>query len=605
MTLWRFRSRRGLVSVVLVLAGGLFGALAIEALTLFGAPQASVFDLGAWGKKRILIVWMALLVLFCAGRYFGLFDAVFAWVKKMVSHQGRALRRLLFLCGGFFTTGAAGFAVFALMSLFGFFSLSIAESLFCFALSGCVFLIIATRKTLARYPENTFVPVGLVLGVLIALLTPVQSSVAFDDHIHYDRSVALSYLSSPEYTAADMELLSPPYIGSTEEGYWGFSQTEYFELLSDLNESGGVVSEATNGFSSAMGSSTLQYSFLGYIPGAFGLWLGRLLHLPFVAVFVLGKIMSVLFYFMLVYFAVRRLKAQKVLFLVFALLPAQLYIASNYSYDIWITGWIIFGFARYLSWLQNPQEQLTVKEVLVVLLAFAVGLGPKPIYFPIFFFLLFLPCSKFPSRKFARRYRVVVAGSALLVLSTFFLPFLVQGPGVGDVRGGADVNAAAQVRFIIEDPLRYAGILSAFLADYLSLHSSSSYTSLFAYLGTSSLGALPLVFLMLVAVTDSNKNNYSYALWRYRGAALVFLLGVSALVATALYISFTSVGSQTVAGCQGRYLLPVLLPFLALFFNSRVNNENSRFGYNLVALSVSTAFVVVCVMQLNLAVYTG
>ena len=32
------------------------------------------------------------------------------------------------------------------------------------------------------------------------------------------------------------------------------------------------------------------------------------------------------------------------------------------------------------------------------------------------------------------------------------------------------------------------------------------------------------------------------------------------LVATALYISFTAVGADYVAGCQPRYLLPILFP---------------------------------------------
>ena len=39
-------------------------ALVFEALTLIGAPVSSVFDLSAWGKKRILVFWAVFVVLY-------------------------------------------------------------------------------------------------------------------------------------------------------------------------------------------------------------------------------------------------------------------------------------------------------------------------------------------------------------------------------------------------------------------------------------------------------------------------------------------------------------------------------------------------------------
>lgn len=580
-------------------------ALVFEALTLIGAPGSSVLDLGAWGKKRILVVWIALIALYALCRYFGVFGSIREWVMRLLNNRQAAISRILFLSGGFLLSGLVCLLLGGLLTLAGFFTFGFAKGLFCFSLGGAVFLVYANRRHLSLRPECVFVPVGIVMGIAIALLTPVQTSVSFDDHIHYDHALALSYLSSPEYTVADMTLLSPPYVEGTETGYWSFSEEDYRAIVDGLNSMASDIALVPDGFVSAMGSSTLQYSYLGYIPGAIGLWLGRLLQLPFDAVFLFGRISSVLFFFTLVYFSVKKLKSQKILALAFALIPSILFISANYSYDTWVTGWLLFGFLRYLSWLQNPDQKLSCKEVAIVLLSFIVGLGPKAIYFPIFFLLLFIPKAKFPNKIFARRYRIVVVLSALLVLSTFLLPFVVQGPGGGDIRGGSDVNSANQVMFVLEDPLRYMGILANFLFGYLSLEGSSAYTNLFAYLGTSTLGALPLVALLLVAVTDSGSANYPYAKWRYRFGALALLIGTSALMASALYVSFTAVGSETVAGCQGRYLLPLAVPFLSLFFNSKMRNENSRALYSLVVLSVSMAFIVVCVSQLSLGVYVG
>ena len=83
---------------------------------------------------------------------------------------------------------------------------------FFFAVCGSIFLVFANRRFLAREPEKIFVPVGITLGVLVCLLTPVQTSVSWDDHIHYDFANAVSYLVSPEYSQADMSLLNPPTL---------------------------------------------------------------------------------------------------------------------------------------------------------------------------------------------------------------------------------------------------------------------------------------------------------------------------------------------------------------------------------------------------------
>ena len=48
-------------------------------------------------------------------------------------------------------------------------------------------------------------------------------------------------------------------------------------------------------------------------------------------------------------------------------------------------------------------------------------------------------------------------------------------------------------------------------------------------------------------------------------------------VATALYLDFTAVGSNTILGCQNRYLIPVLFPtFYCLFYNKIEIKENIK-----------------------------
>ena len=587
-----------------VLLVSLLLAVAFEALTLFGAPIASVFDIGAWSKKRIVIIWALLVLAYLACRYFGVFDSARAWACDIYSRRSTLLPRCLLCVGGFVGSGVLGVLGVMLFSLTGLYRPTVALELFFFAICACLFIVFFRRRFLAKRPEKVFVPVGIVLGILVCVLLPVQANVSWDDHVHYDRANAVSYLVSPEYSRADTMFLAYPNIEPGDFDYWSFSERDYDNLIGEIDAGTSEIVVVSPDFESSQGASILNYESLGYIPSALGLWLGRLLHLPFTWMFVLGRISNVLFFFTLIYFGVRGLRSQKMLALAFSLLPTVVFLSANYSYDTWLTGWILFGFLRYLSWLQKPGEVLTAKEVVLVVLSLLVGLGPKAIYFPIFILLLFIPRAKFGTKRFAFRYRVTMICSALFVLATFLLPFVVQGPGTGDARGGAGVNSTGQVAFILSDPLGYANILTGFLSDYLSIPSSLNYTSFFAYLGVSSWESLPLVILILIAVTDLNESSFSYAKWRYRIAGALLLVGTSALMASALYVSYTAVGSTTVEGCQGRYLLPLMIPFLAMFFNSKINNENSRRGYNFAVLAVSFTVLATTIFELCLRVYT-
>lgn len=277
-------------------------AVAIEALTLFGAPVASVFDLIAWSKKRIAIVWAFLVVIYCVLQYFGVFDSLRQWVQRICRQKSLLLPRFLFRVGGFVGSGFVGLLGTMLFSLTGAYQPTVALGLFFFTVCGSIFLVFANRRFLAREPEKVFVPVGITLGVLICVLTPVQTSVSWDDHIHYDTANALSYLISPEYSQADLTLLNPTTIGAGDYDHWVYQEDTYETLINELDAEGLIPAKTTAGFCSARGTETLSYQALGYIPSAFGLWLGRLFHLPFTLKFILGRIANVLFFFTLVFF---------------------------------------------------------------------------------------------------------------------------------------------------------------------------------------------------------------------------------------------------------------------------------------------------------------
>ena len=87
----------------------------------------------------------------------------------------------------------------------------------------------------------------------------------------------------------------------------------------------------------------------------------------------------------------------------------------------------------------------------------------------------------------------------------------------------------------------------------------SQYLSFFAYLGKGNNFTLPLLTIVVTAFLDRNMTDNKYILFKFVTYIDIFVSIV--LVVTALYVSFTPVGYNTVNGCQPRYLLPLMFPF--------------------------------------------
>ena len=66
------------------------------------------------------------------------------------------------------------------------------------------------------------------------------------------------------------------------------------------------------------------------------------------------------------------------------------------------------------------------------------------------------------------------------------------------------------------------------------------------------------------------------------------------MVTLAMYLGFTPVGSETIAGVQPRYLLPLTVLILLPIFDVRVANLCSERKYNLSVISIAALFTAFC-----------
>ena len=582
-------------------------SVCIEFCTLFGAYLASPLVLSDWSQKRLVIYFTVVLVLLTIIDYVPASDI--ARCIDCVLSKGLRFRH--FIKAHFLKI----LLVFALDILCGigcyiFLHLSLVPSTsFFVAVSVIVYCLVSLFRSHKVAPEKLFLSVALPVGMVYIIAFPASNLFSWDDDVHYGRAVSLSYITEVEMTASDRMLTHNLYV---EEGFTASAsfdrvpidmeatwiQDEIDRLYDELNSNN---NSSTASMVPGISSDVLSLSVVGYIPSAFGIWLGRLLHLPFVAIYALGRVFNLFAYCSVCYWAIKIIPTKKTLFCILALLPTSLFMAANYAYDPWVNSFTLLGLAIFVTQLIKCTS-LNWKVLALSQACFFIGFGPKAVYFPIMGVMLMLlwnGSGKEPARS---RGVAIACVAALILLLSFLIPLFFPVPGdIGDMRGGSEVNSGMQLSFILASPFRYITILVEFLLnEYLPVSSLEGAFTNFAYLGSlnalvPAATGLMTLGLAVVAILDSDSMSARLISWRNAAWALVIICCTLGLVCTSLYISFTAVGSETISGVQARYILPLIPVFFLFVFNFKIDSGIPKRTFSTVSVGCMAVLLSMCV----------
>ena len=488
------------------------------------------------------------------------------WESLKAAMQNR--RDSLIRAGIFLGTGAISFLVFRLLAMNAAGKGSPMIDGLCLCAAAAAAMTATFRKTLAKKPEVFFLCFTLLIGGVLAFQLPDATTVSWDDGHHYQHALNFSELGHVRFTAQDMAAMEKDNVRNYTVG----ASREAFLRKQDETHAGGAV-YVTSGFHG-------QYGEFWLATHGLGLFLGRLFRLSYWMTWSMGRFMGLAAYALTGYFAVRRLRSGKMILACVLMIPEAVFLAANYSYDPGVTCLTALGFSYFFAQWQEPDRKMSRTDAAVMLGGFFLGCLAKQIYFPVLLAPLFLPKKKFENEKARKLFRTVDLLLILALIGSFALPF-VTGEGTGDLRGGEDVNAFGQVRYVLGHPLDFLGVLTRFLTGYLSPENAKNYLTFFAYMGYAPNTVLCQLLLAAAAFTDLREAD-SF-LGRRTGLRILLeamLLATVALVASSMYVSFTGVGAQSIGGCQPRYLIPVIFPAMMLMGSGKIRNEMNPALYN-------------------------
>lgn len=406
----------------------------------------------------------------------------------------------------------------------------------------------------------------VIMGMAMVIIMPPKHG-SWDIDSHYKWALSASSFGKTYVSQADFDFYS--LNGETFPG-GELETSENYETK--LNEEYKTYVEIYYGEIS-----------IAHIPAGVGIAITRFFGMPFSVVYRAGEAGGLLAYALLCYLAIKKLKSGKMIAAVVALFPTNIFLASCYSYDWWVTGFTMVGMAYFVGNCQRKEGCITTKDTIIMVAAFALACIPKQVYIMFMLIPFLMPRHKIENKK--KYYFICSAGLIFLFLS-FAIRSMGSLGGTGDTRGGA-VNPQEQIYGIITDIPNYAAIMFNFLKEYFSLENMAGYINNFANYGMAGFGSQVCTVLMIVvACTDKNEFDINVSKWYLKAYMVITFVTTAVLMASAMYISFTPVGLNTINGCQPRYLTPLIYPLLATIGSGKIINKMNKYIYNYAVLGL-------------------
>lgn len=446
--------------------------------------------------------------------------------------------------------------------------------LFFATLLALILLIWANRYYFSGKVEKLFLMIGLTTGTMLVLIMPLNK-VGFDEEAHFRNAYNIKLSSQVSSTKA-IEHLKTVTLDN-----WPYNIAQSIEEREAMEAYYKTAGDYSGGSSARIDVPTelMTVAAFDYIFMAAGIKIGKLLQLPFTAVYTLGRLFNMWSYVVLVYFGIKRLPIGKYIMAVLALMPTPMFLAAVYSYDAIITGCMFLGISYLIHELIEKEKKITVKNGMIMLGSLGFGILPKAIYFPVMLLPFLIPKDKFKNTKQRRIFRTANVVCVLGLIAAILISMLFAG-AANDTRGG-DVNAMEQVALILSHPLGYAKVwLENVKNTFWSYGFGIGSLGVLGHLeATTCASMIGLLLIFTIATDNIDRSEKDLTVKQKVAFFLAAVLSVAFVWGT-LYLSFNTVGATVINGVQGRYFIPLLFIFYFLLRRKAIKNTMNPVYYH-------------------------
>ena len=304
------------------------------------------------------------------------------------------------------------------------------------------------------------------------------------------------------------------------------------------------------------------YSPVVYVPQAVGLGVGRLLRMPLLDAYYLGRLLSLIASVALCYWTAVHLPYGQLTFVMLALSPMFLFEQASFSADA-LTYALAAAFCGAVLRESVPTHAALGRRAMIglALLGALMGLTkPSAAPLPLFALLLLRRTTGSPRRRPWGAVMLIVGISWAAMLGWSFLMsgmYLIASPAPG-------IDPAGQRGWIEAHPWEFVDIVwRTFLVYWFPLLHSA--VGMLGWLDTALAERYVKLFYAALLVSGVVAGaRAARAGWAERGLAALLAISTYVLMALISYLTWTPVGAPLIDGWQGRYFLPLIVPVAVL-----------------------------------------
>ncbi len=378
---------------------------------------------------------------------------------------------------------------------------------------------------------------------------------------------------------------------------------------------------------------------LPYFPQAIGIIIAKILNLNILWHFYLARLFNLAVTLLLIFLAIRITPVFKWIFAIVGILPMSLYQFASLSYDATTIALSLLLLSLILHRAFTDSQIKGLRFWVPLLVVTILLAASKPPYFLVLLSFLIIPVVKTGS---LRRYILIFTGlliSAMVVSQlwsparkaiqklalegfsypstlmaslpedyfpdrtggryprmAFALPLLPHddapdNPAVTGAQNIAQnpIDPMGQVKFILTNPVEYAGILLRTLRESGNLY-VVSVIGLFGWIDTQVPDLIAYLYLLLLIILALLTPVKGIVINRKQKAILFLTFLICyLLIETALYLYCNPIGSPKIIAVQGRYFIAVLPMLLTLFYHSGGDRILFRSGSTVKSLKKRSA----------------
>ena len=485
----------------------------------------------------------------------------------------------------------------------------------------CIILAISIFRIMYKYEDSNYISKP---NLLVAILSGIASlTIIIINKIKYKHKIEKLFATFIIPVGALFVILVPPYCTPDEAGHlfraYDLSQGNIITPFGDKKEGDIYVPQETydlavseeltyskiheslqkeTNYNNLIPAQTIfkTYFAINYIPGGIVFAMARLMNINFVLAAYIIKIINFILFILVGYFCIKKIPFGKLILAIYMFMPMIIQQATSLSADAVINNLSIL-FIVYNLKLLNQDEDLKIRQIVTYVIFATVTALCKYVYFPITFLSVLLINNKNLNKK-KRNVLIIVSILISIVSSVGWFIFTQNYVDVRKYIKEANVRPIEQAKFIMQKPVTYLQTLhktfdiygAFYLFEFVGIH-----------LGHSAHIEIPQIYILIMLVglfllVFTEKYTLITKKWQ-KILMLIISIGLVLLVLTGLYLTWSPLYYDKVAGVQGRYFIPIfIIALLALTRkekNLEIKNIETKYFFTYLIINIITIIIMV------------